>query len=162
MAVLPHEFLLQSAGRRLQLLQGIGLARFAPILTQMPCTPANGICLQRIFPNPAQVKFLDLAQAELQGLDLKGVNLIRACLRGAQLQGTCLQQADLIWADLSQADLQGADLQGATLHQTRWSGTQVQGCRLGLGLGLFADIRSELHSRGAILTGVNLSDPGNT
>lgn len=149
---LASEFLRQGPARRLQLLQQMGLGRFAPILTQLIPTEANQRCLLSFLSAPNRVKFPNLSGADLQGLDLAGVNLIRAKLTQARLQGCNLQDADLIFADLRGADLSQADLRGATLNQTQWHSAQVQGCQFGIGLGLDPQLRNQLQHQGGIFT----------
>lgn len=145
-------FLQGDPHQRLQILQGMGLARFAPLLIPLSATAANLACMVRVFAAPQRAKFPDLNHADLQGLHLQGANLIRADLRGACLQGCCLWDADLIFADLTGADLRAADLRGATLYRTQWHQAQVEGCQFGSGLGLDPEIRTQLLHQGGIFT----------
>ncbi len=58
---------------------------------------------------------LNLAHANLCGVDLSGANLEQANLKGADLTG----------ANLSRANLNGANLKEATLHQTNFNKAQL-------------------------------------
>jgi uncharacterized protein YjbI with pentapeptide repeats len=147
-------FLEQSPKARLVILRGLGLARYAPVLTQMPLTESNIACVMRFFQNPNRVKFPDLRAVELGGLVLDGVNFIRGDLSGADLRGCRLHKADLVFARLVKTDLRNADLRGATLNETLWSGTLVEGCQLGRGTGLTEQQKQELRARGALLDSV--------
>jgi uncharacterized protein YjbI with pentapeptide repeats len=147
-------FLEQSPKARLAILRGLGLARYAPVLTQMPFTKANLACVMRFFQNPNRVKFPDLRAVELAGLVLDGVNFIRGDLSGANLRGCRLHKADLVFARLVKTDLRDADLRGATLNETLWSETLVEGCQMGRGIGLTEQQKQELRARGALLDNV--------
>ena len=144
-------FLEQEPGDRLQILKQLGLARYADFMLLMPNTAANLACGMRFFADPSRVKFPDLRGVELVGLALDGANLIRANLTGAKLNGSSLVNADLIYAQLQDADLRHADLRGATLNKTNWIGAWVEGCRLGMGVGLTDEQRQDLKNRGACL-----------
>ena len=143
-------FLEQAPSDRLQILSQLGLARYADFMLLMPNTAANVICVMRFFADPSRVKFPDLRSAELAGLVLDGVNLIRANLTGAKLNGSSLVKADLIYAQLQDADLRNADLRGATLNKTNWAGARMEGCQLGVGVGLTDEQRQDLQDRGAL------------
>lgn len=144
-------FLEQEPSDRLQILKQLGLARYADFMLLMPNTAANVVCLVRFFADPSRVKFPDLRDVELTGLVLDGANLIRANLTRAKLNGSSLVKADLIHAQLQDADLRNADLRGATLNKTSWVGAEVEGCRLGVGVGLTDGQRQDLQNRGAWL-----------
>nr|WP_290223394.1 pentapeptide repeat-containing protein [Trichocoleus desertorum] len=144
-------FLEQEAGDRLQILKQLGLARYADFMLLMPNADANVACVMRFFADPSRVKFPDLRGVELAGLALDGANLIRANLTGAKLKGSSLVKADLIYAQLQEADLRQADLRGATLNKTSWVGAEVEGCHLGVGVGLTDEQRQDLQERGALL-----------
>jgi uncharacterized protein YjbI with pentapeptide repeats len=144
-------FLEQSPSDRLQILKQLGLARYADFMLLMPNTAANMACVMRFFADPSRVKFPDLRGVELANLVLDGVNLIRANLTGAKLSSSSLVKADLIYAQLQDADLRGADLRGATLNKTSWVGALVEGCCLGVGVGLTDAQRQDLQARGALL-----------
>lgn len=144
------DFLARDSADRLLMLRQLGLARYAPILTQMRPGEQNIACVARFFQHPDRVKFPDLRGADLSGLVLDGVNFIRGDLSGANLRGSRLRGADLVFAQLTDADLSGADLSDATLNETRWSGARVEGCRLGAGVGLSATQRADLKARGAV------------
>jgi Pentapeptide repeats (8 copies) len=144
-------FLEQSSPVRFAVLREQGLARYAPILGQMPLTKANIACVMRFFQYPNRVKFPDLRDAELAGLSLDGVNFIRADLSGANLRGCRLQKVDLVFVRLVKTDLRDADLRGATLNETLWSGTLVKGCQMGQGIGLTKRQKQELQAGGALL-----------
>ncbi|MBW4488198.1 MAG: pentapeptide repeat-containing protein [Trichocoleus desertorum ATA4-8-CV12] len=144
-------FLEQAPSDRLHILKQLGLARYADFMLLMPNTAANVACVMRFFADPSRVKFPDLRGVELAGLALDGVNLIRANLTCAKLNGSSLVKADLIRAQLQDADLRQADLRGATLNKTSWVGAEVEGCRLGVGVGLTDEQRQDLQERGALL-----------
>ena len=143
------EFLEQDPQQRILTLKQLGLARYADFLTKMPLSEANVACVMRFFANPSRVKFPNLRGAELSGLVLDGVNFIRGDLSGANLRGSSLVNADLIFADFTKADLRDADLRGATLNETTWSGTLVNQCHSGTGIGLTNEQRRDLNNRGA-------------
>ncbi len=143
-------FLEQNPQDRLLILNRLGLARYETVLTQMPLTESNIACAIRFFQHPDRVKFPDLRTAELAGLILDDVNFIRGDLSGANLRGCRLHRADLVFARLVQADLRDADLRGATLNQTLWSRALVEGCQMGLGIGLTEPQRRELSAGGAL------------
>jgi uncharacterized protein YjbI with pentapeptide repeats len=145
------QFLEQSPEQRLLVLRQLGLARYADFLTQMPLNQANVACVMRFFSNPSRVKFPNLKEADLPGLVLDGVNFIRGDLSGANLHRSSLVNADLIFANLTGADLRAADLRGATLNETIWTGTLVDQCNLGAGIGLTNEQLIDLKLRGARL-----------
>lgn len=144
-------FLKQEAGDRLKILTQLGLSRYADFMVLMPHTAANVACVVRFFTDPSQVKFPDLRGVELAGLTLDGANLIRANLTGAKLNASSLVKADLIYGQLKDADLRNTDLRGATLNKTTWAGACVEGCRLGIGVGLIEEQLRDLQERGAFL-----------
>jgi len=143
-------FLEQNPKDRLLVLRSLGLARYATFLAKMPLTESNIACVMRFFQNPDRVKFPDLRNVELAGLVLDDVNFIRGDLSGADLRGCRLLKADLVFARLVRTDLRDADLRGATLNETLWSGTRVEGCQLGRGIGLTESQRRELSADGAL------------
>ncbi|WP_218082347.1 pentapeptide repeat-containing protein [Anthocerotibacter panamensis] len=143
-------FLQQPQPLRLVLLQQAGLARYAVFLTQMPLTEGNIHCVMRFLGEPERVKFPKLQGADLAGLVLDGVNLIRGDLSGADLRGSRLVKGDLLFARLVGADLREADLTGTRCNETLWTQAQVEGCRLGLGIGLTQVQKAELLGRGAL------------
>lgn len=143
------QFLEKDPQQRLLVLKQLGLARYADFLTQMPLTQANVACVMHFFSHPSRVKFPNLKGADLSGLVLDGVNLIRGDLTGAKLRGSSLINADLLFANFTGADLRAADLRGATLNETIWSGTLVDKCHLGTGIGLTHEQHTDLKIRGA-------------
>ena len=66
----------------------------------------------------ANLSKADLTWADLRGADISEANLSEAGLRGADLSEANLSEADLTWADLSEANLSKADLTWADL---RWA-----------------------------------------
>ena len=144
------EFLEQSPQQRLLILKQLGLARYADFLTQMPLNQANIACVMRFFSHPSRVKFPILKGADLSSLVLDGVNLIRGDLSEASLCASNLINADLIFANFTKADLRKANLSGATLNETIWTGTLVEQCKLGTGIGLTPEQRRDLKQRGAM------------
>lgn len=143
------DFLEQNPQQRLQILQQIGIARYADFLTQITLNEANIICVMRFLENPQRLKFPNLVGTDLSGLVLDEVNFIRGNLSGANLQGSSLVNADLIFANFTQADLRNANLTGATLNETIWLGALVDGCNFGSGIGLTQMQRKDLQLRGA-------------
>jgi uncharacterized protein YjbI with pentapeptide repeats len=142
------EFLEQSPLKRLQTLQALGIARYE-FLTQMRLTEANITCIMGFFQNPNQLKFPNLAGADLSSLILDEVNFIRGNLSAANLQGSSLVNADLLFVNFTKADLRNANLKGATLNQTIWLNALVDGCELGFGIGLTELQRKDLQTQGA-------------
>jgi uncharacterized protein YjbI with pentapeptide repeats len=143
------EFLKQTPQQRLLTLKNLGLARY-DFLIHISLTEANVACVMRFFREPSRVKFPNLRGADLSGLVLDGVNFIRGDLTGATLKGSRLLEADLIFANLTGADLRDADLRGSTLNETVWLGALVEGCRLGMGIGLTNQQHTELKAGGAL------------
>ena len=143
------DFLKQTPQQRLLALKNFGLSRY-DFLTQISLTEANIVCVMRFFREPSRVKFPNLRGADLSGLVLDGVNFIRGDLTGATLQGSRLLEADLIFANLTGVDLRDADLRGATLNETIWLGALVEGCKLGTGIGLTNQQRTELSAGGVV------------
>jgi uncharacterized protein YjbI with pentapeptide repeats len=144
-------FLEKSREERGLLLKEFGIARYE-FLTEIPLTEANIICVMRFLQTPSQLKFPILIGVDLSGLILTDVNFIRGNLTDANLRGTSLVNADLIFANLTNADLRDADLRGSTLNETIWTGTLVDGCFFGEGIGLTASQRKDLQKRGAIFS----------
>lgn len=143
------QFLQSSPQQRLLVLQQIGLGRFADFLMKLRLSEANIACVMGFFRTPSCVKFPKLKAADLSYLNLDGVNFIRGDLSGANLRGSSLVNADLIFANFTDADLRDADLTGATLNETIWSGTLVDRCQLGTGIGLTTEQCRDLKMRGA-------------
>ncbi len=148
------EFLAQTPELRLQILKKLGLARYAPFLTQLIPSPANVECVVTFLKMPDRVKFPPLRGADLTGLHLEGVNFIRADLTGANLQKCHLEKADMLFARLMDADLRGANLYDATLNETIWTGALVEQCIFGKGKGLTVAQRRDLTAKGAIFSSV--------
>ncbi len=78
----------------------------------------------------ADLRGLDLSNAELGGgdfrrADLEGANLENAKLRGADLRNASLGEAFLKGADLREANLDKADLEGANLEGADLSGANL-------------------------------------
>ncbi|MFN6565342.1 MAG: pentapeptide repeat-containing protein [Nostoc sp. ChiSLP01] len=142
------EFLEQNSAQRLQILRGLGIARYE-FLTKIRLNEANIICIMRFLKYPSSLKFPNLQEADLSGLILDGLNFIRANLSAANLQGSSLFNADLLFANLTKADLRNADLRGATLNETIWLDTLVDGCQFDAGAGLTHLQRQDLQLRGA-------------
>jgi uncharacterized protein YjbI with pentapeptide repeats len=102
----------------------------------------------------------DLADANLQGLNLKGANLVQANLRGVDLQEANLKDANL-WgvnlegADLLRANLDGADLRRANLSSAKSVGASLKGANLREAI-LEGALLREANLEGADLLGANL------
>ncbi|MBD2678394.1 MULTISPECIES: pentapeptide repeat-containing protein [Nostoc] len=142
------QFLEQSPPQRLHILRQLGIARYE-FLTKIHFNEANIICIMRFLKYPSRLKFPNLQEADLSGLNLDGLNFIKANLSAANLQGSSLVNADLLFANLTKADLRNADLRGTTLNETIWSDTLVDRCQLGVGIGLTHLQRQDLQLRGA-------------
>ena len=71
----------------------------------------SGANLRVVDLSDANLRGADLSEADLSGANLSGVNL-----RGADLNGADLREADLSGADLNGTNLRGADLSGADLR----------------------------------------------
>ena len=100
-----------------------GIRDFAEqILTGMNLAKANlsGINLYQA----------NLARGDLQGVDLTKANLGHICLQKTILKDANLSSAYLVYADLEQADLRGADLSGANLKHANLSETNLCGANL--------------------------------
>ncbi|MTJ08583.1 pentapeptide repeat-containing protein [Anabaena sp. UHCC 0204] len=72
----------------------------------------------------------ELAEANLQNLDLKGADFSYADLSTANLSGTNLRGCDLSFADLSEANLENADLRGSMLFSANLRNANLQGTHL--------------------------------
>lgn len=72
----------------------------------------------------------DLREADLRKADLDAANLVVANLSGANLSLANLSGADLRKADLSGVDLRKADLRGANLRTANLSGANLSGAHL--------------------------------
>jgi Pentapeptide repeats (8 copies) len=143
------QFLQEDSHRRLQILRELGIGRY-DFLTKISLNEVNIICVMKFFQNPSRLKFPQLIEADLSGLNLDGVNFIRGNLTGANLQGTSLIDADLIFANFTNANLTGANLRGAILNETIWQGSLVEGCCFQSAIGLTTKQRQNLLSRGAV------------
>jgi len=86
--------------------------------------------LQRASLESAQLQGASLYQAQLQGAVLFGAELQGASLYGAQLQGASLEFAQLQGAALDGAELEGAALGEAQLQGAALGEAQLQGARL--------------------------------
>ncbi|MBD3392051.1 MAG: hypothetical protein GF418_08260 [Chitinivibrionales bacterium] len=73
---------------------------------------------------------IDLAGANLEGVNLRNVDLGFANLRGANLKNAVLRYANLRHTDLCGADLSGADLVAANLRDADLSGTCLCGAEV--------------------------------
>ncbi len=144
------EFLNSSSEMRLVELEAVGLLRYQQLLTQMDVTEGNIQCVSMFLAHPQRMKFPQLMNTDLRGLNLSGVNFIRANLSGANLVGCCFQDADLIFANFSAANLSGADLRGATLNETIWTDSIVDDCDFRGAIGLTSTQAIALRSNGGI------------
>jgi uncharacterized protein YjbI with pentapeptide repeats len=102
----------------------------------------------------------DLADANLQGLNLKGANLGHSHLRGVDLQEANLEEANLCsvnmeGADLVRANLKGADLRRANLNGVKFVGARLEGANLREAM-LEGAVLREATLKGADLLGANL------
>jgi hypothetical protein len=149
----PHtarEFLKSSIDRRVQILQDLGLVRYAKLLTQMQPSAGNITCVERFLSDPSRIKFPQLMGVDLTGLKLDGVNFIRANLTDANLTRCCFQDADLMFGNFLRANLSDANLRGATLNETKWADAIVSGCDFRGAIGLTLSQVGELRSRGGV------------
>ncbi|MCC5634285.1 pentapeptide repeat-containing protein [Nostoc sp. CHAB 5844] len=149
------QFLEQNPLQRLETLKQSGIGRYE-FLTKLQLNEANIICTMRFLQNPSQLKFPNLADADLSDLILNELNFIRGNLTGTNLQRCSLVNADLLFANFTKADLHNADLTGATLNETIWLGALVEECQFGRGIGLTQQQHQDLKLRGAKFT-----HPGN-
>ena len=94
----------------------------------------------------------DLADANLQGLNLKGANLGQADLRGVDLQEANLEGANLLGVNLEGADLLRVNLKGADLRRANLSGVKLVDASL-----KGANLR-EAVLEGAVLREANLEE----
>jgi uncharacterized protein YjbI with pentapeptide repeats len=78
----------------------------------------------------ADLRKVDLTEAQLQGASLAGAQLQGAILDSAQLQGASLDWAKLQGANLNNAKLQGANLNNAKLQGAILSTAELQGASL--------------------------------
>lgn len=86
------------------------------------------------FDRLARIEADTLQGADLRGLDLSNANLVHLDLRDADLSGCKLVGADLRLANLSGANLSGADLSdselmGCQLAQTKADGITLSGTK---------------------------------
>ena len=127
----------------------------------------NGNTLEKILEDHKHWLNRDIDGWENMYADLRGVNLSDADLRCAYLKGADLRYADLRYADLSDAILNYANLSGADLRYADLRGVDLRGANLrGANLSganlRYANLRcaylrgAEL--RGADLKGADLSD----
>jgi Pentapeptide repeats (8 copies) len=103
----------------------------------------------------ADLRGVDGRGAPLQGIDLGRANLSEANLSRADLRGADLHEANLYWADLhevnlNQAFLREADLTAASLFRTDLRESSLRGARLN-----WASLRG-VDLRGADLQGADL------
>ena len=103
-----------------------------------------------------------LGGAVLRGADLRGARLVDASLRGAFLLRARLEGADLTGADLGASHCRALDLRGVTLDRARFTGSQMQNCRLdGMRIdgACFEDAKlGGAHLTGSVLTHAVLRD----
>ncbi|WP_165979712.1 pentapeptide repeat-containing protein [Kocuria rosea] len=85
---------------------------------------------QQINLNRAQLRGVDLSNADLEGANLREVSLHNADLSSANLKGADLRWATLTGSDLSEANLEGANLSKATLTNAYLPEANLQAARL--------------------------------
>ncbi len=103
----------------------------------------------------ADLENTNLEGANLQAALLENVNLKGAVLIGVNLKRANLKGANLKWADLSNANLSGADLSHATLQGANLIGANLAGARLN-GAKLKGAVLEETNLRRADLTEARL------
>ena len=107
---------------------------------------------------------INLALADLGGVNLAGANLIGAILRGASFRGANLRDTNLEKADLNEADLAEANLNCAYLKRATLIGANLKSACLDRAILLRADFGmadlSGADLSGADLTDTNLEDTG--
>lgn len=86
-------------------------------------------------PAPLDLRGINLAGENLDGVDLVNArlqmaNLARASFRGARLTNANLGEAFLRNADFTEADLRGANLRGAIMENTRFDNANLVGARV--------------------------------
>jgi uncharacterized protein YjbI with pentapeptide repeats len=104
----------------------------------------------------ADLREMDLWDADLHGVHLHEADLTSAQLYRADLHGAHLHRAQLYRAYLSGADLRGVDLSEATLRKANLIAANVTGANVIAADLSEADLR-EAHLQGAYLSGVRLS-----
>jgi len=95
----------------------------------------------------------DLTGIDLACADLRGINFKNAILQGAVLTRARLEGADFRGASLAQADLREANCQGAIFHQADMAETNLDSSDLS-GANLHEADLSKCSLRGATLSGV--------
>ncbi|MDR5638155.1 MULTISPECIES: pentapeptide repeat-containing protein [unclassified Thermosynechococcus] len=129
------ETLLSEFARGVRNFRGVNLAGSVFPLVQLSHVDLAGADLQGINWSGADLIKANLANANLRGAnligaDLSGANLTDANLQEAMLSGAILVGAYLSRANLQQAVLSGAILKGAVLHDSNLKDTNVVGADL--------------------------------
>jgi hypothetical protein len=120
--------------------------RGGPVGDRLVCADLRGMDLTQA----------NLAEADLHGADLRDANLTQAHLTGADLTGANLTGADLGQADLQGAVLTDAVLRGADLSQAYLTGADARGADFADADLIQADLRAA-DLRGADLRGADLT-----
>ena len=123
----------------------LGLKIFASIILAIafltlcltsPVRAANTEDINQLLTNNFCVTFLwkpcDLSGADLRGVQINEANLSGANLRGANLEGAKLKNANLAGADLTQANLVNTELVGIDLSRANLTEADLSGSRLRL------------------------------
>ncbi len=106
----------------------------------------------------ANLSYVNLRNAELNGANLSDADLSYANLSGANLSDTDLRDANLRGADLKYANLRGADLRGADLSGANLSDTDLRDANLRGADLKYANLRgADLRSTDVILIGQDAS-----
>ncbi len=90
----------------------------------------HGSCLSYANFRRSKLKQIDLSAADLRGIDLSEANLSRSDLQTADLRGADINNVMMFMATLDGANLQGADLSASSLDLTTLAGANLQGANL--------------------------------
>jgi uncharacterized protein YjbI with pentapeptide repeats len=90
----------------------------------------HGSCLSYANFRRSQLKQIDWSAADLRGIDLSEANLSRSDLQAADLRGAAINNVMMFMATLDGANLQGADLSASSLDLTTVARANLQGANL--------------------------------
>jgi hypothetical protein len=90
----------------------------------------HGSCLSYANFRRSKLKQIDWSAADLRGIDLSEANLSRSDMQDADLRGAALNNVMMFMATLDGANLQGADLSASSLDLTTLAQANLQGANL--------------------------------
>jgi uncharacterized protein YjbI with pentapeptide repeats len=90
----------------------------------------HGSCLSYANFRRSKLKQIDWSAADLRGIDLSEANLSRSDLQAADLRGAAINHVMMFMATLDGANLQGADLSASSLDLTTLARANLQGANL--------------------------------